>query len=337
MTFQTILAPKRLLFYNGKVIWKDYPGQSESSLKLESGITVDKGDTTDKTSPLSENPRPKDSEINPEQSKSVKSDIRTPTSRSIETNLSNIKNAETKHKDIDLRSKLDNTWNKYQSVKRKLNSSDLNVSLDNTDPYRSNVSFESNRSTDSNESIQITVKKDSRQYMHKCSNTLQLKRKPASEFFNTDLDTSVNYSDLDSSFDQENDTHKQTVERVNRRVKKMKINESDKQSWEQLISPEEDEDVYYQLMMLNMEETDDHSRVNKISSRKCRVCGETERNLKRHTIYEHLTDVWWGVMGDATCWKCQAYHSLPDIRHCDGYYVPQKGFQKSYHEAQRFF
>ena len=173
--------------------------------------------------------------------------------------------------------------------------------------------------------------------MHKSSNTLQLKRKPASEFFDTDLDTSANYSDLDSSFDQGNDTHKQTVERVNRRVKKMKINESDKQSCEQLISPEEDEDVYYQLMMLNMEETDDHSRVNKISSRKCCVCGETERNLKRHTIYEHLTDVWWGVMGDATCWKCQAYHSLPDIRHCDGYYVPQRDFRSLIMRHNEFF
>ena len=42
-------------------------------------------------------------------------------------------------------------------------------------------------------------------------------------------------------------------------------------------------------------------------------------------------------MGDATCWKCQAYHSLPDIRHCDGYYVPQRDFRSLIMRHNEFF
>ena len=328
-----------LLFLNGKVIWKDPPNPTKDRFMVDPSeeiLVKVKIDSVATTSPLSKNSDPPMSNSSTEERESVRSVFITPNSGNKETTLSNIKSTHKELKTTDLRSKLDNSWYNYQNVKRKLTTTDLNSSSDSIDPNRSNISSDSINSIDFDESNQQTAKKDSRHHKHKNSTTCALRR-PASESFDTDYDTSRNYSDLDSSFDHENTSHSHTVESVNRRVKKLKIQESDQQRCEELVPPEEEEDVYYQLMMLNMEENSDHTRPNKISSRKCKVCGETERNLKRHTIYEHLTDVWWGVVGDATCWKCQAYHSLPDITFCDGFYIPQRDYRSLITRHAEFF
>ena len=56
--------------------------------------------------------------------------------------------------------------------------------------------------------------------------------------------------------------------------------------------------------------------------RKCRICGEENKNLKAHLATEHLGAVWWGVIGDQTCWRCHDYHWPGDIIRCNGGYVP---------------
>ena len=56
--------------------------------------------------------------------------------------------------------------------------------------------------------------------------------------------------------------------------------------------------------------------------RKCRICGIENKNLKSHLAMEHLGSVWWGALGDQTCWRCQEYHYPCDISQCDGQYLP---------------
>ena len=56
--------------------------------------------------------------------------------------------------------------------------------------------------------------------------------------------------------------------------------------------------------------------------RKCRICGEENKNLKSHLATDHLGKVWWGVLGDQTCWRCHDYHYPGDINKCDGHYLP---------------
>ena len=54
----------------------------------------------------------------------------------------------------------------------------------------------------------------------------------------------------------------------------------------------------------------------------CRICGVENKNLKAHLASEHLGSVWWGVLGDQTCWQCQDYHYPGGIAKCDGAYIP---------------
>ena len=330
-----------LIFLNGKVIWKENISPSETATKqplsgtasLNSKSQDDNPDYKTLPSPMSQETPPTIPSTPTELTRCVETSASS-TSDTTETNIS-IKIPHKEFKLTDPRSSNRTNWQDRQNVKRKLATTDLNSSTDSTDPNRSKNSIDSISFIDSPESS--TSKKDSRHYMYKSSKPITLKKKPAADYFDTDLDTSNSHSDLDSSFSMENANQKQTVERVSAGVKKLKIEESSSSKCKPLLLPEEEEDVQYQFMLLNMEENSDHVRHNKISSRKCRVCGEVDRNLKRHTIYEHLSDVWWGVLGDATCWKCQAYHSLPDIRHCDGYYVAQRDFRSLIMRHNEFF
>ena len=54
----------------------------------------------------------------------------------------------------------------------------------------------------------------------------------------------------------------------------------------------------------------------------CRICGSKEKNLRSHVGLEHLGSIWWGVIGDLTCWNCQRYHTPSEITRCEGSYVP---------------
>ena len=41
--------------------------------------------------------------------------------------------------------------------------------------------------------------------------------------------------------------------------------------------------------------------------RKCRICEIESKILQSHMAQEHPRSVWWGVLGDQTCWRCQNY------------------------------
>ena len=56
--------------------------------------------------------------------------------------------------------------------------------------------------------------------------------------------------------------------------------------------------------------------------RRCRLCGDTNRNQRSHVVITHLGSTWWGVVGDLTCWSCQRYHTPSDITRCEGTYIP---------------
>ena len=56
--------------------------------------------------------------------------------------------------------------------------------------------------------------------------------------------------------------------------------------------------------------------------RKCKLCGDSLKNLRMHLCDTHLDRTWWGVIGDLTCWLCQRYHKPSDISKCSGAYIP---------------
>ena len=56
--------------------------------------------------------------------------------------------------------------------------------------------------------------------------------------------------------------------------------------------------------------------------RRCRLCGEPNKNLRSHICLDHLGREWWGVVGDLTCWTCQRYHTPSEITKCNGSFIP---------------
>ena len=56
--------------------------------------------------------------------------------------------------------------------------------------------------------------------------------------------------------------------------------------------------------------------------RRCRLCGEPNKNLRSHICLDHLGREWWGVVGDLTCWTCQLYHTSSEITKCNGSFIP---------------
>ena len=226
-----------------------------------------------------------------------------------------------------------------------------NLNLQELDKVKRNLGDETTENlsdiTDSKESnVKVThqptarslVSRKTREYKYKVSLPSTSKRKTAADFFASDPDSSFDSSDLDSSISLEKEPPKKTLDQVGRGIKRLKLEEikPPEQRCSQPVSEQEENDVHYKLLMLNME-ADAEADNRNISSRKCKVCGEVERNLKRHTIFEHLTDVWWGMIGDATCWRCQSYHTLPDIRFCDGFYIPQRDLRSLVMRQKEFF
>ena len=60
------------------------------------------------------------------------------------------------------------------------------------------------------------------------------------------------------------------------------------------------------------------------ASRSCVICSSKIRNMKKHVIMSHVTDDWWGVYGDTTCWKCQEFHTAANLRKCKGFFDLEK-------------
>ena len=60
------------------------------------------------------------------------------------------------------------------------------------------------------------------------------------------------------------------------------------------------------------------------ASRACVICYSKIRNMKKHVILQHVTNDWWGVYGDSTCWKCQEFHTFSELGRCQGFFNPDK-------------
>ena len=58
----------------------------------------------------------------------------------------------------------------------------------------------------------------------------------------------------------------------------------------------------------------------KYATRDCLLCHIRTKDMKKHTILNHLTNTWWGTYGPYTCWRCQEYHPGGDITLCGGQY-----------------
>ena len=320
---------KGIMFYNGKVDWQ-LTISSEEEPEQEVKSTSDTIDTP--ASPDSPPPVTSESTKNKpglatkkDESKSIATKL-----NFTETTVSNIKSESSKT--TDPRSNLNSQ--ELEKANETQGDETNTIISDSTDSKESTVNQSSQATTDCSQSI---FKKDSRQFKYKVSLPSTSKRKNAADFFASDPDSSFDSSDQDSSFSLEKDQSKKTYDQVGRGIKKLRLDENQPPE-QRCTNPEtkqEEHDVNYKLLMLKMES--EACENENISSRKCRVCGEVERNLKRHTIFEHLTDVWWGVIGDATCWRCQQYHILPDIRFCDGFYVPQRDLRSLVMRHKEFF
>ena len=317
---------KGILFYNGKVDWQ---------------LTIESTDDCEPNSEeVSENP---EILVSPESPQPIK-----PETEIDAPNLAKVieaseitgskceltdKAANQLSETTDLRS--NQTNQDTENFKNNSGDDSTKQLSDTTDSHESKVTESQNTDTDC---LQSNYKKDIRIFMHKVSLPSTSKRKPAADFFASDSDSSVDNTDLDNSFSLEKEKPKEIMDQVGKGIKRIKLEGPNKpeQRCSVPLSKDDESDVNYKLLMLKMEEGSDGNQ-NNISMRKRVACGDVDRNLKRHTIFEHLTDVWWGVIGDATCWKCQAYHTLPDIRFCDGFYVPQRDLRSLVMRQREFF
>ena len=58
----------------------------------------------------------------------------------------------------------------------------------------------------------------------------------------------------------------------------------------------------------------------KSAKRDCLLCPIKTKDMKKHTILNHLSNTWWGAYGPYTCWRCQEFHPGGDISTCGGQY-----------------
>ena len=58
----------------------------------------------------------------------------------------------------------------------------------------------------------------------------------------------------------------------------------------------------------------------KSAKRDCLLCHVRTKDMKKHTILNHLSNTWWGAYGPYTCWRCQEFHPGGDISTCGGQY-----------------
>ena len=52
--------------------------------------------------------------------------------------------------------------------------------------------------------------------------------------------------------------------------------------------------------------------------RSCEICNKRYKDMKQHVITGHLTNNWWGSFGYSTCWNCQEFQYVGEIRNCSG-------------------
>ena len=57
------------------------------------------------------------------------------------------------------------------------------------------------------------------------------------------------------------------------------------------------------------------------ASRDCLLCHIRTKDMKKHTILNHLSNTWWGAYGSYTCWRCQEFHPGGEIVNCGGQFT----------------
>ena len=351
----------QVIFYNGKVIWQCQLGakkaesgneskrvlnesekvvneskvcsNSESDMEVQttaqdndtkiSSIQSPEANAGADTPPSSENIKHKfmeeetpcnnDEDASDKQNLNDK-DMSTPQSESKEMKISNIKIDHINSKDTEHVSNITEDWSRFKDVKRKLNVNDSMETIESTDTNVSKSSIES----------KILPKPN-----------ITSKRKRASDFFDSDSDA----SDHEQSFTHDEDSSSENyhqhknLDGVSSGIKKLRLQDS-KPTYS------EDNSQEYQKMLdrleanLNLNKSEMQSQ---ICLRKCLICGFETKNMKRHTIFEHVSDVWWGAMGESTCWSCQQYHTYQDIRYCGGYYIHQRDYKSLACRHNEFF
>ena len=322
----------QMIFYNGKITWekeKEKEVEVEKAVSVSDVVSPESPEKAMKDSPVTIGSESENSHINSDEKilEKATEESSPSTSHNTDIKLSNIKQSHKEAKVTDSESNTTYDRQMLRSVRRNIDTSGLTIKLDAKDSTESSTN--TTLKGDSTESKM--AKKDSCESKHKKSISMPEKRKVASDFFDDDHDSSFSNSDLDNSFSLERECRRTPMDRVNTGVKRMKIEEggySDSECCgaESRLTSQEEEEINFQMLMMNMVDMDEVLNYGKcpISKRKCKVCGIVERNMKRHAIFDHITNVWWGVIGDATCWHCQSYHTIQEIRNCDGFYVPQR-------------
>ena len=239
----------------------------------------------------------------------------TPEQKCEEMKISNIKDSHKELKDtggVSINLDMDR-------VKRKLNES--------TDTTDTNMSSQSHESEDCTQSIDTTRK-----------------RKRALDFFEGDTDASSPAFEFSENESSDGEFEHQTrvtkhMDNVSMGIKRLRLQEAKLELDTEDVGEGKDDSAFKRLLM-EMEGGLDLNAVSNSQGhclRKCMVCCTEAKNMKRHTIFSHLTDVWWGVHAESTCWTCQQYHTYQDIRRCEGYYVPSRDFKSLINRHVEFF
>ena len=245
----------------------------------------------------------------------------TPQFKHTEMDISKIKSYHRDSKDTNLVSNKEEGQSRLNKVKRKLNANDPIDSTECTDTNVSNQSDLNLNSKDLNKSKSLTP----------------IKRKRAAEFFDSDMEASDPSDNSDDNSDDPD--HNMVAHGVSKGIKKLRMS-AERKPLDTLGVSKEDVDQGINQILTNIESglnLEQNASQSQICLRKCLVCGIESKNMKRHTIFEHLTDIWWGVQGESTCWLCQQYHTYQDIRYCEGYYVPQRDYKNLVCRHAEFF
>ena len=140
------------------------------------------------------------------------------------------------------------------------------------------------------------------------------------------LEVNVEHSKLDAdaiTFSETEEDSLDLMDVISRRVREAKLKSMSEDSKTQNVV---ESGSFYMDQFKNKKGTLIHTQPTESNEycRTCEICGVRFKDMKQHTITAHLTNSWWGIFGHHTCWLCQEFQYVCEIRYCKGEFDPAK-------------
>ena len=203
----------------------------------------------------------------------------------------------------------------------EISSDEDTVDFWHTYDYSIDESNNTNPSITSRREIAPEIKTESIDHPLECCITQTSLQRDLTE---QNLEVNVEHSNLEADANTCSETEEDNLalrEIISRRVREAKIKSMSEESTTQNVV---ESGSFYMDQFKNKKGTLIHTQPTESNEycRTCEICGVRFKDMKQHIITAHLTNSWWGIFGHHTCWLCQEFQYVCEIRYCKGEFDP---------------